>query len=203
MKQSQFSVTGVVLAGGRGERMQGQDKGLVLYNGKPLIEYALSQLANTNHILINHNRSQQEYEEYGVELIQDNPLEGIEPQSGPLVGIYTALKAAKDDWVLFVPCDTPELPKQFADRLLSPLKSYINSQDGSQKPRQGAVVFDGDFLQPLHLVLHRSVADNLLAFLRTGQRRANAWLTSLNLIQVDFSDVKSQFKNINQIQDVI
>ena len=51
-------ITGVILAGGRGRRMGGQDKGLVELDGEPLVGRILSDLApQVGQILINANRN--------------------------------------------------------------------------------------------------------------------------------------------------
>ena len=54
MSTPETSISGVILAGGMGRRMGGQDKGLLLFEGRPLIEYLLDALSpQVSHILIN------------------------------------------------------------------------------------------------------------------------------------------------------
>jgi len=82
-------MTGVILAGGLARRMNGQDKGLIEYQGKPLIEYILPDfLAQVDHCIISANRNIPQYQAYGYPVYTDE----IGDYAGPLAGIATALR---------------------------------------------------------------------------------------------------------------
>ena len=50
-------ITGVILAGGRAQRMGGQDKGLIDVNGRAMVDYVIRALRpQVGELLINANR---------------------------------------------------------------------------------------------------------------------------------------------------
>jgi len=107
-------ITGVILAGGQGRRFAGRDKGWLLLAGQPLIKHVLTQLQpQVGAVLINANRHQAEYAALGVPVIADDN----DDFAGPLAGIVAGLRAAKTEFVVFVPCDAPKLPPHFVQSL--------------------------------------------------------------------------------------
>lgn len=101
---------GLILAGGLGSRMNHQDKGLVHFKNKPLVEYPLKQLSQTlDHIVISANRNLVQYASYGFPVISDLPQYR---DMGPLGGIYSAAIQLPEqiEYIQVVPCDTPFLP---------------------------------------------------------------------------------------------
>lgn len=106
-------VTGVVLAGGAGRRMGGQDKGFVMWRGEPLILNALRRLAGLPQVLISANRSLARYRALGYEVVVDER----DDYQGPLAGLRAAFRQASHPWVLSVPVDTPCLPADLVARL--------------------------------------------------------------------------------------
>ncbi|WP_247605548.1 molybdenum cofactor guanylyltransferase MobA, partial [Providencia rettgeri] len=115
-------ITGVILAGGRGSRMGGQDKGLVLLSGKPLYQHILARLQpQVGEVLINANRNQPRYSESQLTVISDlnNHF------SGPLAGMQAALHHAKTDWLLFVPCDVPAFPLNLAEKMFNEKEKHL------------------------------------------------------------------------------
>lgn len=96
------NITGVILAGGQGRRMGGEDKGLMVLNGRPLVEYLLDSLRpQSSTLLINANRNHHRYQRYGFPVIEDQ----VGNYQGPLAGFSTALQHADTDWIMTVPCD--------------------------------------------------------------------------------------------------
>ena len=94
--------------------MNGVDKGLVLLQNKPLIAHVISRLKpQVNEVLINANRETAAYEAFGYPVLQDENAEFI----GPLAGFLLGLKHTKHEYVLTVPCDSPLLPHDLAQRL--------------------------------------------------------------------------------------
>lgn len=135
----QHDVTGLILAGGQGRRMGGRDKGLEPLAGRPLVAHVLDRLAGQlAGVMINANRHLDRYADYGDRLITD--LEG--GYQGPLMGIYSGLRAADTPWVLVVPCDTPALPMDLVPRLVAGLNDC-----------DIAVAHDGERLHPVVALL--------------------------------------------------
>jgi len=177
-------VTGLVLAGGLGRRMGGADKGLRAYAGKPLVAHVLERFApQVDEVLINANRSQEDYARFGHAIVGDR-LPGF---LGPLAGLHAGLAAARNDWLVAVPCDAPRLPLDLVDTLLAASK------------QSGAAVFVARTdrgLQPVFLLAHRRLLPQLERFLAAGARKAEAWLKEAGAEAVNFAD-DGAFLNIN------
>lgn len=179
------SVTAVVLAGGAGRRMAGQDKGLIPLQGKPLIHYVLGRLAGqTGKLLINCNRNQQVYAAFGYPLLQDSMAGGL----GPLAGLLVALEQSDSEFVLSVPCDTPYLPRDLVPRMLATLQ---------QEHAHACTVSDGERLHPVIMLVHRDTAPGLRHYLESGKRKVHDWYYSVAHCSTDFSDQPQAFVNIN------
>ncbi len=112
-------ITGAILAGGKGTRMGGQDKGLITLNDRPMIDYVLEVFRpQVSTIVINANRSYEQYERYGCPLIPDS-LSGFQ---GPLAGMASCLESCNTPYVATVPCDSPLLPGDLISRLYDALE---------------------------------------------------------------------------------
>ncbi len=177
-------ITGVILAGGRGQRMGGEDKGLVPLAGRPMVEHVLAALApQVDALAISANRNLERYRGYGHSVITDS-----DPNfQGPLAGMAAALAQATTPLALFVPCDGPRLPADLAARLHAAL--------GPDTPV--AVAHDGERLQPAHALVRTDLARRLAAALPAGERRIAHCLRSLGAVTVDFSDQSAAFANVN------
>ena len=113
-------ITGLILAGGRAQRMGGIDKGLIPFHGKPLIELAIARLqSQVNSIIINANRNITKYAAYGYPVIMDETPDF----SGPLAGFSAGLQVCKTPYLLTSPCDSPLLPIDLASQLASEMES--------------------------------------------------------------------------------
>ncbi|WKU20734.1 molybdenum cofactor guanylyltransferase MobA [Advenella alkanexedens] len=111
------NTAGLILAGGLGSRMNHQDKGMVLFKQKPLVEYPLALLRkNVDCIVISANRNLDKYASYGHPVIPDLPQYTA---LGPLGGIYSASMQLPENitFIQVVPCDTPFLPDHLVEQL--------------------------------------------------------------------------------------
>ena len=123
MTSNKNNITAVILAGGKGSRLGGQDKGLVDYNGKLLIEHVLERITpQVSTVLINANRNVDTYKQYGFPVINDD----LSDFQGPLAGFASAMRASTTSHILTLPCDGPLLPLDLASRMLKKLseKAY-------------------------------------------------------------------------------
>lgn len=178
-------VTAVILAGGAGRRMEGQDKGLIPFKGRPLIAHVLETMApQAERLLINCNRNSDIYARFGYPLQQDNLPGG----QGPLAGLLSALDSADSEYVLSVPCDTPYLPVDLVKRMLDTLQ---------QSQADTCTVDDGERLHPVILLVRRTVAPSLNEYLASGKRKVHDWFYSTRHCIADFSDQPDAFININ------
>lgn len=179
------TITGLILAGGRGRRLGGQDKGLLMLGRQPAVAWLLQALApQTDALLINANRHLDRYRVFGCPVVED----GCADYAGPLAGILAGLEHCQTEYLLSVPCDAPLPAPDYARRMLAALQ-----QAGSRL----CVAHDGEHLQPVHLLLHRDLAPELRAALASGQRKTRDWVLSLQPARADFSDHPEQFLNMN------
>lgn len=177
-------VTAGILAGGRGMRMGGRDKGLVLLHGIPLVAHVLEAVQpQADVVLINANRNLERYARFGVPVVPDVHT----GYGGPLVGVLSLLRATDTPWLLVVPCDGLRMPSSLGARLWAATR-----HSGS-----GAVVRTRDGLQPTFALLHRRLADDLCAYLQGGGTRLRDWVQHCELRHADFRACRDVFCNIN------
>ncbi len=183
------NITAVVLAGGRGRRLGGLDKGLLSLDGKPLIKHIIDAIKpQADTIIINANRNQHEYANYGYPVISDD-MTGYQ---GPLAGFAAALSACETDYIITLPCDGPTVPADLVSRLA---KSLINQN------AELAFAHDGQHMQRVYALIPRTLLGNLRAFLEAGDRKVGLWYEQHNIALADCSDIKETFFNINTEED--
>ncbi|MGM9515397.1 molybdenum cofactor guanylyltransferase MobA [Roseateles sp. DB2] len=181
-------ITGLILAGGEGRRMGGQDKGLLMLQERPLAAHALERLSpQVSQVLISANRHAEAYAALGAPVLADS-LPGF---LGPLAGLLTGLQACRTDWLLSVPCDSPALVPDLGTRLAAALDGKPGA--GGQPPVRVALVEGPDEerggwrLHPAFALVHRSLAAPLAQALAGGERRLGAWLGSQAHVRVRFA----------------
>lgn len=179
------AVVGIVLAGGQGSRLGGLDKGLQLFDGKPLLTYMLQSLAPAcSSILISANRNIEIYRQYGYPVIPD-AADGF---AGPLAGLLVTLPLAGCDYAIVVPCDMPRLTPDILQCLLLGLR---------QSSVDAVVAADP---QRIHYsVVACRVAPALLALQQAwaaGERSLRAWQCRLSGQVLYFSELDA-FINCN------
>jgi len=177
-------ISAVILAGGQGSRMGGVDKGWVEFRGKPLIRHVLECIRpQADEVLVSANRSLDEYRRLGLPVLVDD----LPDYPGPLAGIRQALKAASHELLLCVPCDTPFLPLDLAERLYLALE---------QSAGDIAVAEAGAEAQPVVFLCRREVLSNLEVFMDQGGRGVGRWQAGLKRVGVAFGDAGA-FRNLN------
>jgi len=189
MKINKENITAVILAGGKGRRLEGQDKGLVLYKDKALIQHVIERIQlQVGAIVINANRNQEKYAKYGYAVISDE----MSDFQGPLSGFASAMKKVKTDYIITLPCDGPSLPLNLVSRMLCKLNSC------SDRTNCIAVAHDGERIQPVHALIPVGLIASLEKFLANGDRKIDLWYKEHQLVLVDFSDQADAFFNINK-----
>ena len=183
------AITGLILAGGRGSRLGGQDKGLLPYRGRPLVEWVLAGLKpQVGAILISANRNPAAYARYGHPVLSDT----LPDYPGPLAGIREGLKATSTPWLLAVPCDMPHLPADCAARLM---------QAALAQHAQVAYARAAGESHYAVLLMQRSLTAALEAYLQSGGRSVHGFLARQGALAVDFDDPQA-FANLNTTQDL-
>ena len=180
-----LQIDAVILAGGMARRMGGNDKGLVELNAQPMIKHAIDRIKpQVKEILINANRNQTSYAEFGYPVISDEDTGYL----GPLAGMITAMGHTQADYLLVVPCDCPLLPTDLVARMLVQIENQ-----GAEL----AVASDGKREQPVVLLLKPGLRDSMKAFLDAGERKIDFWYAKHDCVVTDFSDQPNAFVNVN------
>jgi molybdenum cofactor guanylyltransferase len=179
---------GLVLAGGRGTRMGGVDKGLQLLDGRPLVSQVIDRLApQAGKLLISANRNVDAYAAFGHAVLSDPP--GLE-FAGPLAGMLAGLNAIpKDAWLLVAPCDCPHLPLDLAEQLLA------------QALPRGLAFAHAAREHPTHALLHARLRESLSTYLHGGDRAVLRWMHAQPHGIAQFDD-ESAFANFNHLGDL-
>jgi len=189
MKIDKQNITAIILAGGKGRRLEGRDKGLVIYQDKMLIQHVIEHIqAQVSTIVINANRNQEVYKDFGYSVISDE----VSDFQGPLAGFASAIKFVNTDYIITLPCDGPSLPPDFVTRMLDELNKTCKLSNTI------AVAHDGTRIQPVHALIPVTLIDSLETFLSNGNRKVGAWYAEHEVVLVDFSDQPNAFFNINK-----
>ncbi len=207
-------ITALVLAGGRGARMGGVDKGLQPFRGQPLVQHALVRLAGQDGgplhgVLVNANRNPELYLQQaqacfgagGALVFADR----VQDFAGPLAGFEAGLALCSSPLLLTVPCDSPLFPLDLASRLLNALmtaEADIAVAQALETGRDGHPVLRS---QPVFCLLKASLHESLSAFLASGGRKIDAWTAQHRVVQVPFNtaaDDPRAFANANTLDEL-
>ncbi|MDB5956014.1 molybdenum cofactor guanylyltransferase MobA [Ramlibacter sp.] len=191
-------ITGVILAGGRGSRMGGADKGLQNFRGMPMAMFTLLRLApQVGEIMINANRNLAAYESFGVPVWQDS----LSDYAGPLAGMLCALEHCETDYLVTTPCDTPLFPTDLVARLAEALE-----REDAEIAMAAASEEDGQVrAQPVFSLLKRELMESLVRFTHEGGRKIDAWTAQHRTVLVPFDregDDPAAFFNANTVAEL-
>lgn len=185
---SKSDITAVILVGGQATRMNYQDKGLIFLKGKPLVSYVSKTIQDEVYrVLVSANRNLDVYQEFG-EVITDS----LPRFQGPLSGVLSALEKVKTEYLLVVPCDAPFINRCLITRLVKHMQ---------QSNADICVATDGERIQPTFALINTDLEDNLNNFLAQGNRKMGLWIKDNYTQEVDFSDCKNIFINLNSFED--
>lgn len=186
-------ITGVILAGGRGSRMGGADKGLQPYRGVPLAMHALLRLApQVGEVMINANRNLAAYESMGVAVWPD----ALADYPGPLAGFLAGLEHCETPYLVTVPCDSPHFPEDLVARLAQGLV------EADAEIAMAATREDGGVQRhPVFCLMKTEVLESLVAFVHGGERKIDRWTGRHRTVEVVFDDA-SAFFNANTLDEL-
>ena len=181
-------ITGLILAGGRGSRMGGVDKGLQNHHGVPLAMHALMRLSpQVGELMINANRNLGAYESMGAPVWPDT----LSDYAGPLAGFLTGLERCETPYLVTVPCDSPLFPGDLVARLARALEA------ADAEIAMAATMEDGVLqVQPVFCLMRSDVLDSLVRFTQGGQRKIDKWTATLRCVEVPFDEPQA-FTNAN------
>ena len=191
-------ITAVVLAGGRGSRMGGVDKGLQNFNGMPLALYTLMRLQpQVGQLMVIANRNLAAYEAFGAPVWPD----GLSDYAGPLAGFLTALERCETQWLLTAPCDTPLFPADLAQRL-----ARAAGDAGAEIAMAAAREEDGQLRpQPVFCLMRHELLESLVQYTGNGGRKIDTWTAQHRTIVVPFDapgDDPRAFFNANTLAEL-
>ena len=193
------AITAVILAGGRGSRMGGVDKGLQNFNGIPLVLHTLMRLSpQVGSLMINANRNLSAYESFGVDVWPDST--GMGDFAGPLAGFVTAMERCETPYLLTVPCDTPLFPTDLVTRL-----SEAMTREHADFAVAAAIEEGQLRPQPVFCLMSTDMLQSLLAFTRSGGRKIDAWTAQHTTVVVPFNlptDDANAFANANTLAEL-
>jgi molybdopterin-guanine dinucleotide biosynthesis protein A len=190
---TQQEITGLILAGGRGMRMGGVDKGLQTLQGKPMILHVIQRLQpQVDRIMINANQNLDRYREFNFPVCADEKND----YAGPLAGMQAGLIHCETAYMLTAPCDTPMLPTDLVTQLATALeKSKADIAVANTKQH------DRIYRQPVFCLMKKTVLTDLTAALERGVRKVDLWLAEKNVVDVVFDD-ETAFANINTLEEL-
>lgn len=190
--QENFSL--LLLAGGRGERLGGQDKGLLTLHGKTFVARLLERFAPlARAVLISANRHLDVYQGIAAPWHATVLPDTNHGFHGPLAGILTGLQRAQTDWVLVLPCDAQHLPEDLIEKLRTQCE---------QNQAQAVFAVVGEQAQPLVCFLRRSLVKKLEQDFAAGERSVVRWLRSINAQRCEFDSSTTHCWSINTPSDL-
>jgi len=158
----------LLLAGGRGQRMGGRDKGLLQWRGQPLIAHLQALVRPLgDDLIISCNRNHAHYAAYADRLVSDDS----DDFPGPLAGIRAGLAAARHSHLLVLPCDVPGLDEPLLHALL---------RCAAEHPQQPVMVRHGEHWEPLICVIPSVHAPLFESAWQAGERSPRKILLALD-----------------------
>jgi molybdopterin-guanine dinucleotide biosynthesis protein A len=201
MNHTTPAITGLILAGGRGSRMGGIDKGMQNFHGLPLALQTLMRLQLQSQplqeVLINANRNLAAYESLGVPVWPDS----IDGYAGPLAGFLTGLERCETPLLLTVPCDTPLFPLDLVERLYQAMDEQDADMAMAAAPEADGAVR----AQPVFCLLKTDLLESLVKFTQSGGRKIDAWTAQHRCAIVPFDqsgDSANAFANANTLAEL-
>ncbi|MGA0573071.1 molybdenum cofactor guanylyltransferase MobA [Variovorax sp. VNK109] len=190
-------ITGLVLAGGRGSRMGGVDKGLQNFNGVPLALHTLLRLQmQVGEMMVNANRNLAAYESFGAPVWPDT----LPDYAGPLAGVLTGLERCETPWLATVPCDTPLFPLDLIERLADAAAREDAEIAMVSAPEDGTLR-----AQPVFCLMRVDLLESLVRFTHGGGRKIDAWTSQHKTVLVPFDadgDDPRAFFNANTLAEL-
>ena len=193
-------ITAIVLAGGRGSRMGGVDKGLQAFFGVPLAQHAINRIsAQVGSVMVNANRNVDIYQSFGCDVWPDNNHDDAE-FAGPLSGFAAGLAHCQTPYLLTVPCDSPRFPDDLASRM-----GLALGKDSQACDFDIAMAAQGGWIQPVFCLIKRELLPSLQAFMQSGRRKIDAWTATQRTVVVNFdesTDDVNAFANANTLEEL-
>ena len=186
-------LTGIILAGGRGVRVGGEDKGLLVFNGEPIVKKVFKSLNQQVHmVVVSANRHVEEYQSFGAPVVKDR----LPDYQGPLAGIEAALTVCMTPYALVVPCDAPFIRHDLAQKLYDKMEeTNVNIVFAQSYTEQGEVA-----AEPTFALIRSCMLSHLRVYLDSGKRKVLGWYELTDHASVLIDDPLC-FANANTPED--
>lgn len=175
----------LLLAGGRGQRVGNQDKGLIEWRGRPLIAHMHALVRPlTDDLIISCNRNQDDYAAFADQLVSDPDNEF----PGPLAGLLSAAKTARHSHLLVLPCDAPLVDAALIQTLRS--ASAVH-------PQRPVMLRQGAFWQPLISMFPKQLTYALQQAWDAGERSPRRVYLAAGALAVECAADDIRLANLN------
>ena len=193
---NEHNILGAVLAGGKSKRM-GKDKLFHKLNNMALIEHTIKKAKKyLKEIIIITSQENDFFVKNNLITVKDC----IDGQLGPLVGILTAMKWAKENspncsWIITFPCDTPFFPEDIISKFIIESKKNESLILCASSHGRRHNIF-GLWSLDLYDKLYNDLVNNKI-------RKVQDWTNSNNIKNLEFKfEDYDPFFNINTLQDL-
>ena len=177
----------MILCGGAGARLGGEDKPLLRIGEHRIIDLiCLTLESQTASILLSCSRNVAIYESFGHQVVVDR-----ERNRGPLAGLTQSFERVGTEWILVTPGDMPFLPANLVALLEPDAKA------------QGVAVPEIDGVrQNLNLLLNSASAASLVRFAEDGGKAVKYWLDQQDIQSTSMGFGGQEFLNVNNRADL-
>ncbi|MCL6612456.1 MAG: molybdenum cofactor guanylyltransferase [Peptococcaceae bacterium] len=184
-----MKITGIILAGGKSNRM-GTNKALLELGGLTLIERVARVLSGTCSEIIIAGGGAKELAHLGYQVVPD-----IYSGCGPLSGIHAGLTAARNRYSFVAACDIPFLDEKLIYRLVSEAEGY-----------DAVILKHGDYFEPLSSLYSKALIEAAETSIKKGVYKVTAVLSLVKWkpVTVDSAsipDLEKSLFNINTPRD--
>jgi len=193
---NEHNILAAILAGGRSKRM-GKDKLFLKLNDKTLIEHTTKKVKKyLNELIIITDKKNDFFIENNLITVKDC----IPGNLGPLVGILTAMKWAKENsskfsWVASFPCDTPFFPESIISKFIDESKKKESLLLCASSHGRKHNIF-GLWSLDLYDKLYNDLVNKKI-------RKVEDWTKTNNIKNLDFEFKNyDPFFNINTVKDL-
>jgi molybdopterin-guanine dinucleotide biosynthesis protein A len=188
---------GVLLAGGRSERMGGGDKTLRVLGGRPMLARVIARARpQVGELIVNANGDPARFAAFGLPVVAD-VIEGF---AGPLAGILSALEwtarnRPRAEWVASFPTDAPFFPEDLVARLRAAI-----AREGADL----ACARSAGRTHPVFGLWQVALRDALRqAMVEDNMRKIDLWTGHYRIAYADFADRPfDPFFNVNRPENL-
>lgn len=185
-------LSAVILAGGKSSRMK-RDKAFIEFNKEKLINVIgkkFSEFCDEILVSVGKNIDSKKYKKlinFNAKIVNDK----IE-NKGPIIGILSSFKVAKNEYVAISSCDSPFIKKEVYEFLLKKAKN-----------KDGAVVKVEKGFEPLHAVYKREEMIKAIEnVLKEGKTSPLDCFEYLNLTFISENEIRKIDKNLQTFVNI-